>query len=529
MLICGLIKEDMMKRKVLAVLLTMAMTAAALTGCGGGTESGSSGNGDTSGGEAQSTEAGGGSAEASSVLKDGKDNVITIVFPGNSSAPGSLEAVENALTELARETVDCTIDLNILEWGVYSEQTNLMLSSGEDVDILFNMGTVQSSANSGQILNIADMAPVYAPETMEMLGQYIKACYVGDNLYGFPSVRQFATGAGLVCRTDILEELGVDASSIKTWEDVDVLLAQVKETHPELDVLVPADLGAGMMRSAIFGTFDILQSNMAGVYADGRDGLTADSIYASDEFMEIAKMAYDWNQKGYFIADSITLTDTRQTFLRAGSCFGYVGQVHPGTKTQESINAGCDVTVIPITDCVTGTNNVAGVQYTIPTGSDAPEKALAVLNMIYTNPAAQNLLHYGIEGTDYIEVRDGVAGYPEGIDNTTVGWSNETWLTGNALIGLAWETDPDDIWEQYTEYNNNAVVSPAYGFTFDSANVKTEITAVQNVLDKYTATIYSGMADPEEAVAQFNSELEAAGMPRIVEEMQAQLDVWSAQ
>lgn len=522
-----------MKRKFIALLLTTAVTAAALVGCGG-SDDGSAGSESTPGAESGSGEGAANdedpeSSEASSVLKDGKDNVITIVFPGNSSAPGSLEAVEAALTELARETVDCTVDLNILEWGVYSEQTNLMLSSGEDVDILFNLGTVQTSANSGQILDIAEMAPIYAPEAMEMMEQYVKACYVGDALYGFPSYHEFALGTGLVCRTDILEELGTDVASIKTWEDVDGLLEQVKEAHPELDVLVPSEVGSGMLKDAFAGTFDILQANIAGVYADGSQGLTAYNIYASDEFMDVAKLAYDWNQKGYYIADSTTLTDTRQTFLKAGSCFGYVGPIHPGTRTQESINAGCDVTVIPITDRVTGTSNVAGFQYTIPTGSDAPEKALAVLNMIYTNHAAQNLLHYGIEGTDYVEVRDGVAGYPEGVDGTTVGWTNETWLTGNGSIGLAWETDPDDIWAQYEEFNNNATFSPAYGFTFDSANVKTEITAVQNVLDKYTAMIYSGMADPEEAVAQFNSELEAAGMQNIVDEMQSQLDAWGAE
>lgn len=517
-----------MKRKILAVLLTMAVAAATITGCGSSENNDAGSNADSATVEAGSGEEEQNPAGTSSVLKDGKDNVITIVFPGNSSAPGSLEAVENALTELARETVDCTIDLNILEWGVFYEQTNLMLSSGEDVDILFNLGNVQTSANSGQILNIAEMAPIYAPETMDLMRQYIKACYVGDALYGFPSYHEFATGAGLVCRTDILEELGVDAASIKTWEDVDALLAQVQEAHPELDVLVPAVVGAGMLKSAFDGTFDILQNNMAGVYADGRDGLTAWNLYASDEFKELAEMAYDWNQKGYYIADSITLTDTRQTFLKAGSCFGYIGGIHPGTKTQESINAGCDVTTIPITDFETGTTNVASFQYTIPAGSDAPEKALAVLNMIYTNPDAQNLIHYGIEGSDYVEVREGVAGYPEGVDSSTVGWTNETWLTGNASIGLAWETDPDDIWVQYEEFNNSAVFSPAYGFTFDSANVKTEITAVQNVLDKYTAMIYSGMADPEESIPQFNSELEAAGMQKIVDEMQAQLDAWDA-
>lgn len=515
-----------MKRKVIAALLTMAMTVSVFAGCGNSDNSEASGS---SSGEDSESSTEDGTDEASSVLKDGKDSVITMVFPGNSSAPASLEAIETALTELAKETVDCTIDLNILEWGVYSEQTNLMLSSGEDVDIIFSLGNVQSSANSGQILDISGMVDTYASETMELMGQYIEACYVGDALYGFPTYHEFGSGSGLVCRTDILEELNVDPESITTWDDVDALLAQVKEAYPELDVLVPANTGGGMLQMAFAGVFDQLQSGMAGVYADGSQGLTVYNIYDTDEFMEVAKRAYEWNQKGYYIADSTTITDTRQTFLRAGSCFGYIGTIHPGTKTQESINAGCDVTTISITDRVTGTSDVATFQYTIPTGSDAPEKALAVLNMIYTNPAAQNLIHYGIEGTDYEVVRDGVAGYPEGVDSTNVGWTNETWLTGNASIGLAWETDPDNIWEEYADFNDNATFSIAYGFTFDSANVKTEITAVQNVLDKYTAMIYSGLADPEESVTQFVSELNAAGMQNIVDEMQSQLDTWSAQ
>ena len=47
--------------------------------------------------------------------------------------------------------------------------------------------------------------------------------------------------------------------------------------------------------------------------------------------------------------------------------------------------------------------------------------------------------------------------------------------------------------------------------------MKTEITAVQNVLDKYTATIYSGMSDPTTTVDAFNKELESAGINVIIE------------
>ena len=95
-------------------------------------------------------------------------------------------------------------------------------------------------------------------------------------------------------------------------------------------------------------------------------------------------------------------------------------------------------------------------------------------------------------------------------------------------MAYAWETDPENIWDEYKEYNDGAQFSPAYGFSYDSSNVKTEITAVQNVLDKYVATIYSGMSDPTTTVDAFNKELESAGINVIIEDVQKQLDNWSA-
>ena len=35
------------------------------------------------------------------------------------------------------------------------------------------------------------------------------------------------------------------------------------------------------------------------------------------------------------MADATTVTDTRQDLLAAGNTFGYIGQIHPGTATQE--------------------------------------------------------------------------------------------------------------------------------------------------------------------------------------------------
>lgn len=516
-------------KKLLSLLLVVLLTVGSLTAC-------STNKNDTERDDATttSTEISNDGEEASkdvtdgtSVLKDGEDTLLTIMFPGNNSKPASLEAVNQALTEIARETIDCTVEVKIVEWGVYAEQQNLMLSSGEPIDLVFALANVPSCINNGQVLEITDLAPIYAPESIELMGRYIDACKVEGALYGFPTYRDFANAGGLVCVTEILNELGIDPETIKTWDDVGNLFAKVKETYPDMDVLVPADMTGGMTGYSLNGIFDEVLLDLVGVYADGRDGLTAHNMYATEDFMELAKRAYEWNNKGYFIADSTTITDVRGTFIKAGAAFGYISSIHPGVQPGAGVATGVDMTAIQITDAISGSSNITTFQYLVPASADSPEKSVALMNLMFSNPDVQNILRFGIEGTDYV-VNNGVASFPDGITNETVGWSNETFLTGNATIGHSWVTEPSDIWDKYQEFNDGAIMSPANGFSYNSEGIKVELTAVQNVLNKYTLMVYAGLTEPEETVAFLNEELEAAGMSKIVEDVQAQLDAWSS-
>ncbi|MFV0465587.1 MAG: ABC transporter substrate-binding protein [Lachnospiraceae bacterium] len=508
-----------MKRRIIGAMLSLVVLVSALAGCGSNSQTSQSES--ATGSENANT--------SSSELKDGVDTEITIVYPGSTSAPGSLAAVEEGINSIISETIDAHVKFNILEWGVYNEQKNLMLSSGEAVDVVFIIGasSIQTSAKSGQIIDIADYTQQYGQDATAVLGDYIDGCYVGDALYGWPTYHEYAQGGGLVCSTELLNETGYAAEDIKTWEDVEAVCAKVKELHSDIDVLVPPESQSGMLKYYWGGTFDKIVTDMAGVYNDGRDGLTVHNIYDTEEFLEVAKKAYEWNQNNWFIADSNTITEARQTFLKAKTAFGYIGLVHPGTLTQETTNAGIDITTISINQPGCGTNDVAAYQYCVAASSDSPAKAVAVLNMIYSNPDIQNYIRYGIEGSDYEMKSETVAGYPEGVSAETAGWLNELWVTGNGSLTYAWETDPADIWDSYMEFNNTATFSPAYGFSYDASGVKTEITAVQNVLDKYLSLIYSGLGDPEETVEAFNSELQAAGMDVIVADVQTQLDEWS--
>lgn len=468
--------------------------------------------------------------EADPILKDGKMDELLVVFPGSSSAPADREAIEAALNAIIAETMDATVKLQPVEWGVFDDQTNLMLSSGEKMDLYFSYNGTKNYAARGQVTDITDLVDQYAPDAKAVMEKFVEACYVDGRLYGLPSFRDMAIQSGLIGRTDILEETGIDLTTVKTWDDVEAILQKVQELHPEMAPLVGPEPKHGPFEYINTGIFDVIQSGV-GVYVDDNDGtVEVINTYNTPEFLAMAQQAYDWNAKGYFIADSTTRSDTRQDYFKAGTAFGYIGRCHPGTATNETINAGMSMTVLPVTDVITGTDTINFVQWTVPTSCKTPEKAVALLNILYSNAEAQNLFLYGLEGTDYIikDAEKDIAGYPEGVDSSNVGWLNQSWITGNASIAHQWETDPDGVWDAYVEWNNSAKTSQLYGFIYDNSNVTNEIAAIQNVLAKYEAIIEAGLAEPESTVAKFNEELEAAGIQVIIDDVQQQADAWLA-
>ncbi len=470
------------------------------------------------------------SAQTADKLKDGVMTELQIVFPGNSSSPADLEAVESAMNAIVQEKMDATVKLHIMEWGVYADQINLMLSSGEDAALIFTWESSKNFANRGQVQPITELAKQYAPEAYAAFERYLDACKANGELYGFPTFHEYTTAGGLICRADILDALGIDPATVKTWDDVEQVLIKVHEAYPDMNLLTSSEISRGVLEYLNTGIFDTVQSGV-GIYANSADGtIKAVNTYATDEYLAMAKRAYDWNQKGYFIPDSTILTDTRQELLAAGNTFGYIGKIHPGTATQEIKNSGKDIATLVVTDKVCGTSDVNFAQYMVPTACSTPEKAVAFLNILYSDERMQNLMMYGIEGKDYVvkDETNRVAGYPDGVSSENVGWTNETWLSGNASIAYSWESDPLGIWDSYIDFNNSATLSPLYGFTYDSSNVKNEITAVTNVEDKYRAVIESGYSDPDATVAKFNEELQSAGIQNIVDDMQQQIDAWLA-
>ena len=251
-------------------------------------------------------------------------------------------------------------------------------------------------------------------------------------------------------------------------------------------------------------------------------------------FKELCLTARNWYQNGISMKDAATTTSAAAELMSSGNYFCYIAAYsYPEADTAASLEAQCggfDLGAKIIGDAYLQTGDINGLTWMVASTTDVPEAATKFLNLTFTDKDIVNLLIYGIEGRDYVKDANGIVSYPEGEDASTVPYTAQLscGTLGNFFnMYVLAGTDPASLeWE--LEQNKVAKTSPAMGFTFDSSNVKTQYTAVLNVIEQYLPGLLCGSLDPETEITNFVNALNDAGYQDILVEKQAQLDAWSA-
>jgi putative aldouronate transport system substrate-binding protein len=221
--------------------------------------------------------------------------------------------------------------------------------------------------------------------------------------------------------------------------------------------------------------------------------------------------------------------DSGETKMRAGNCFSYIVNVKPNTDVEKLAQTGYEVVVIPLGKAMKYTNAVHAELYSIANASTDPAKAMRFLNWTYISQDFMDLINWGIKGEDWIETPDGMAAYPDGINAQNVKYHNDFgWIYPNQFAGHAWAGNPPDIWDQYRTYNASLLVSRAFGFTFDSTPVANDEAQLNSVYEQYCYDVGFGVVDTESRLKEFNKALYDAGLRRVMDEKQRQLDAWLA-
>lgn len=519
-----------MAKRLLSILLVLVL-ALSLAACSGDND----GSSTASKTESNNTESG--NTESSTLAAGGdlrEPNLVTldVVTMASGKEQADIDLVQAEMNKILEEKFNVNVNLIFLPFATYAEQTTLMLSSGDGADILpVYMIPLPTCANAGQIIPLDDLLDAYGQGIKEQLGDYIECGRVGDDLYGVTTGRDLASSQGFAMRKDLADKYEIDYENIKTFDQLKEALIKVKEGE---EGVWPVAVSAG--ENIRNWGWDPLGDDIVnlGVLPNMGQDSTVVNLYDTPEYKELATTMYEWMNEGLIQADAVNTTEVASSLLQAGTAFGYFTNLKPGYAEENTSALGIEIVVSEMQEGLASTNNVSRATWTISSGCKNPEAAMKVLNELYTNAELSNLYMYGIEGTHYQVVEaagatngEDIIDYAEGLDATTSGYRKSgTWLQPNQFIGHIWNGNAADYWDMTRAFNDNAIKSKAFGFTYDSANVNNEVTACTNVVAKYHKALLCGALEPEETLAKFNQELQDAGIDNIIAEKQVQLDAW---
>lgn len=475
---------------------------------------------------------------AAEVHAEGDYEKVVYAFPSFNNIPSeeNIASVEEAINEITREKINVEVDLMPLNIAEYTQQVTLALQGGEAVDCFMSLGDFNNCVSTGMAADITDIVDTCASETRELIGEdWMKTTTKGGAVYGFPAYKPVALTPMVIYKQKYVDELGIDMSEVNTIEDLTDVLRKVKEAYPDITPLVPVNSGeTGILQAA--GDVDYLSDD----YTSPKGVLMGEStevvdFYSTDRFKELCSLTRTWYNEGLIMKDAATTTAAAAELMSADNSFCYVAAYsYPEADTAASLKAQCgnyDLGAKIIGEAYLDTSSVNALTWMIASTSKVPEAALKFLNLTFTDKDVVNLIIYGIEGRDYVKDADDFVSYPEGQDASTVPYTAQLscGVLGNFFIMYPMAGTSKESLDWELEQNKAAKTSNAMGFSFDSSSVKTEYTAVANVVSQYLPGLQCGSVDPETELPKFIDALNSAGMESIVSAKQEQLDAWMAE
>ena len=461
----------------------------------------------------------------------GEKHPCRIVQPG--TLPADYETVIAELNKkLEADGVDIEVEVIRIPWDAYAEKLNLMLSTGEEFEILHVMQDVR---NLSSIAGVSAITPVteYIDKYPELKARFsdkewASTLYKGeyyaipDAWIGFDNAISFLT-----FREDIMKQVGYNEFPETMDEIVDLMKksqdAILKENGMKSYHWMHQNQDTAHWLHRSYDTYPFYVESSLGLVLARQDG-TIDSFYESEEFKKDCEAYAKMYQEGLINPDVLNLDS--QAKLDDANFGAFLPSNTFDCNVENSImeNTGIDATVnwtraFPEKPDMIYTygQNMNAVSST----SEDPETAFKFFNWLYTSQENYDLFHYGIEGVHYTLNDEGRITNIKGEDGNNL-YYMDTWMTGYVPY-TRYAENATDAYIDFNQYkSDNFVVSPIAGFAFDTANVQAELTTLQTEIITSVYPLKFGMISYEEYIDTVIKKLKAAGLDTYLEEYRKQ-------
>ncbi len=497
-----------MKKRVLMTVVAVAMVATILTGCGKGNDA--------------VTPSGSGNTEAESQKKD---EIVTLTFASLGTEAACHDQVMASINEkLLADGLNIQVQVKLLD--DYWQKLALDIAAGEQYDLAW--------AHSSTLADLVSKK-VYVPITdvLDSVGQELKAKTpeyalrggsVNGEIYAIPRVIP-NTGYNNVfaVRKDLMDKYEIE--SITTIEDLENYFQAILD-HEEGMYPYSGNNIAPLM--PVYANYHfVLDISAPALYVDPQDpDLTVKSFWESEEFIKICEKRKEWLDKGYMITDSSKIDNASYAYEYgkiAAADSNVMGVSEQVANMTQSCPEGQPYTVYLEPD-QRWIFNAGDNMLAIPSTSKHVEEAVQLIQWFKCNQENYDLWSYGVEGINY--KKDG-----EAIDVSDIApenvYSPMIWMWNDIDMARFPACFKTEEIERLRNWDSQSKPSPLLGFTLDQSSVKAEISQMNAVLAEYSANLASGVVDIHDVRDEVLTKLKAAGIDKVIEETQRQVDAFA--
>lgn len=452
---------------------------------------------------------------------------VSIQFVGLFEANTNIENVEAALNKITLEKINCTVDIVPVFIGDLPTTTSLGVGGNEKMDIV-TVGLTNgftSMVSDDLLLPLDDLLAERGQAALEVTKNVAEAQKVNGQTYGVSGYPFAAVAGGFVYNKTMADQYGIEMHDEMTVEELTAVGEKLKEHGVYLTFF-----GNSTQCNYKFWYGGDLYGATAeyGGVLDPANSTTIANIYDSQEMRDFWKMVKSWNEAGYLSAGQLTDTVTTQEYFSQQKIFG-TPTAYIVSEIASWQAADFESAIVRMNQPIISTGSVNEFMLGIASNCERPDKAMDLINLIYSDPDVVNLLQYGVEGTDYVAV--------EGTENviTYAGTPNEDHNSyfagfihfGNPLDQKIVTPLTDSYYADVQAFEAAAKKSLAFGYTFDSSKFGAESGAISSVLQEKLPMLNAGeVADVDAAVDELVAALKAAGIDDVIAANQEQLNTY---